>query len=147
MYIACFQCWLNDFLILILIRYNRDGFITMKWKTTIYHTVGTILQSNRNILEKDKLYTSLSVICASFLWSVPIDEVKVDVLDHIWNLLSQFIIWHALTNAKGYVLWHYRARPMSVVASENNVTLFREVYCKMRFFAIKYSIKFKEKIY
>ena len=147
MYIACFQCWLNDFLILILIRYNRDGFITMKWKTTIYHTVGTILQSNRKILEKDKLYTSLSVICASFLWSVPIDEVKVDVLDHIWNLSGQFIIWHALTNAEGYVLWHYHARPMPVVANENNVTLFREVYCKMRLFAIKYSIKFKEKNY
>jgi ribosomal protein L37AE/L43A len=66
LYIACFQCWLNDFLILILIRYNRDGFITMKWKTTIYHTVGTILQSNRKILEKGKLYTSLSVICAGY---------------------------------------------------------------------------------
>ena len=36
---------------------------------------------------------------------------------------------------------------MSVVANENNdVTLFREVNCKMRLFAIKYSIKFEEKI-
>jgi hypothetical protein len=35
---------------------------------------------------------------------------------------------------------------MSVVANENNVTLFREVNGKMRLLAIKYSIKFEEKI-
>jgi hypothetical protein len=36
---------------------------------------------------------------------------------------------------------------MSVVANENNdVTLFREVNCKMRLFAMKYSIEFEEKI-
>jgi hypothetical protein len=45
-----------------------------------------------------------------------------------------------------YCLRHNHARPMSVVANENNVTLFREVYCKMRLFAIKYSIKFEEKL-
>ena len=106
-----------------------------------------ILQSNRKMLEKGKLYTSLLVICASFLWSVPIDKATVDVLEHIWHLLGQFIIWHALTNAEGYVLWHYHARPMPVVANENNVTLFREVYCKMRLFAIKYSINLEEKMY
>jgi hypothetical protein len=117
----------------------------MKWKTTIYHTLGTILQSNRKILEKGKLYTSLSVICASFLWSVPIDKAKVDVLGHIWNLSGQFIIWHALTNAEGYVLWHYHARPMSVVPNENNVTLLREIYRKMGLFELKYSIKFEKK--
>jgi hypothetical protein len=93
------------------------------------------------------LFTSLSVICAAFLWSVPIDKAKVDVLDHIINLLGQFIISHALTNAEGYVLWRNRARSMSVVANENNdVTLFREVNCKMRLFAMKYSIEFEEKI-
>ena len=88
----------------------------------------------------------LSVICAAFLWSVPIDKARVDVLDHIRNLLGQFIIWHALTNAEGYVLWRNHARSMSVVANENNVTLFREENCKMRLLAIKYSIKFEEKI-
>ena len=36
---------------------------------------------------------------------------------------------------------------MSVVANENkDVTLFREVNCKMQLFAIKYSIEFEEKI-
>jgi hypothetical protein len=36
---------------------------------------------------------------------------------------------------------------MSVVANKNNgVTLFREVNCKMWLFAMKYSIKFEEKI-
>ena len=36
---------------------------------------------------------------------------------------------------------------MSVIANENNdVTLFREVNCKMRLFAMKYSIEFEEKI-
>jgi hypothetical protein len=36
---------------------------------------------------------------------------------------------------------------MSVVANENNdVTLFWEVNCKMRLFAMKYSIEFEEKI-
>ena len=35
---------------------------------------------------------NLSVICAAFLSSVPIDKVRVDVLDHIRNLLGQFII-------------------------------------------------------
>jgi hypothetical protein len=41
----------------------------------------------------------------------------------------------------------YCARSMSVVANENNdVTLFREVNCKMRLLAIKYSIEFEEKI-
>ena len=35
---------------------------------------------------------------------------------------------------------------MSVFANENNdVTLFREVNCKMRLFAMKYSIEFEEK--
>jgi hypothetical protein len=47
----------------------------------------------------NKFYEVLSVICAAFLWSVPIDKAKVDVLGHIWNLSGQFIIWHALTNA------------------------------------------------
>jgi hypothetical protein len=93
------------------------------------------------------LYTGLSVICAAFLWSVPIDKARVDVLHHIRNILGQFIIWHALTNAEGYVLWRNRARSMSVVATENNdITLFREVNCKMRLFAMKYSIEFEEKI-
>jgi hypothetical protein len=93
------------------------------------------------------MYPCLSVICAAFLWSVPIDKTRLDVLDHIRNLLGQFIIWHALTNADGYVLWRNRARSMSVVANENNdVTMFREVNCKMRLFAMKYSIEFEEKI-
>jgi hypothetical protein len=39
-----------------------------------------------------------------------------------------------------------RASSMSIVANENNVTLFREVNCKMRLFAMKYSIEFEEKI-
>ena len=38
------------------------------------------------------LYVNLSVICAAFLQSVPIDKARVDVLDHIRNLLGQFII-------------------------------------------------------
>ena len=89
----------------------------------------------------------LSSICAAFLWNMPIDKARVDVLDHIRNLLGPFIIWHALTNAEGYVLWPNRARSMSVVANENNdVTLFLEVNCKMRLFAMKYSIEFEEKI-
>jgi hypothetical protein len=93
------------------------------------------------------IYIYISVICAAFLWSVPIDKARVNVLDHIRNLLGQFIIWHALTNAERYVLWCNRARSMSVVANENNdVTLFREVNCKMRLFAMKYSIEFEEKI-
>ena len=53
---------------------------------------------------KTAIILYLSVSCASFLWSVPIDKARVDVLDHIWNLLSQFIIWHGLINAEGYVL-------------------------------------------
>jgi hypothetical protein len=61
------------------------------------------------------------------------------------NLLGQFIIWHALTNAEGYVLWHNCARSMSVITNENNdVTMFREVNWKMRLFAMKYSIEFEE---
>ena len=88
----------------------------------------------------------LSVIRAAFLWSVPIDKARVDVLDHIRNLLGQFIIWHALTNVEGYVLWRNHARSMSVVTNENIVMLFREVNCKIRLFAMKYSIKFEEKI-
>ena len=36
---------------------------------------------------------------------------------------------------------------MSVVANENNdVMMFQEVNCKMRLFAMKYSIEFEEKI-
>jgi hypothetical protein len=93
------------------------------------------------------IYIYILVFCAAFLWSVPIDKARVDVLDRIKNLLGQFIIWHALTNAEGYVLWCIRARSMSVVANENNdVTLFWEVNCKMRLFAMKYSIEFEEKI-
>ena len=89
----------------------------------------------------------LLVICAAFFWSVRIDKARVDVLDHIRNLLGQFIIWHALTNAEGYVLWCNRSRSISIVANENNdVTMFREVNCKMRLFAMKYSIEFEEKI-
>ena len=79
--------------------------------------------------------------------SVPIDKASVDVLDHIRNWLGQFIIWHALTHVEGYVLWRNRGRSMSVVANENNdATMFREVNCKMRLFAMKYSIEFEEKI-
>ena len=89
----------------------------------------------------------LSLFCATFLWSVLIDKARVDVLDHIRHLLGQFIIWHALTNAEGYVLWCNRASSVSVFANKNNdVTLFREVNCKMRLFAMKYSIEFEEKI-
>ena len=91
----------------------------------------------------------LSVICAEFLWNVTIDKARVDVLNHIRNLLGQFIIWHLLTNAEGYVLWRTRARSMlvAIVANENNgVTLFREVNCKMRLLEMKYSIEFEEKI-
>jgi hypothetical protein len=93
------------------------------------------------------VHETLSVICAAFHGSVLIDKARVDVLDHIRNLLGQFIIWHALTNAEGYVLWHNRARSMSVVSNENNdVTMFREVNCKMQLYAMKYSIEFEEKI-
>jgi hypothetical protein len=89
-------------------------------------------------------YLFLSVICAAFLWSVPIDKARVDVLDHIRNLVGQFIFWHALTNEEGCVLWCNHARSMSVVANENNVTLCREVNCKMRLLAIEYSIKLNQ---
>ena len=66
---------------------------------------------------------------------------------YYFKLLGQFIISHVLTNTEGYVLWRNRARSMSVVANENNdVTMFREVNCKMRLFAMKYSIEFEEKI-
>ena len=78
---------------------------------------------------------------------MPIEKARVDVLDHIRKLLGQFIISHALTNAEGYILRPNRARSMSVVANENNdVTMFREVNCKMRLFAMKYSIEFEDKL-
>jgi hypothetical protein len=36
---------------------------------------------------------------------------------------------------------------LAVVSNENNdVTMFREVNCKMQLFAMKYSIEFEEKI-
>jgi hypothetical protein len=35
---------------------------------------------------------------------VPIDKARVDVLDHIRNLVGQFVFWHALTNEEGCVL-------------------------------------------
>ena len=66
------------------------------------------------------------VICAAFLWSVPIDKARVDVLDHISNVLGQFIIWHALTNVEWYILWRNHAR---LPSRHNNVETRLTIGC------------------
>ena len=78
------------------------------------------------------LYVNLSVICAAFLRSVPIDKARVDVLDHIRNLLGQFIIWHALTKLMSRQLLYDETgcETFQIRRHNHNMIKFHEMFHK-----------------
>jgi hypothetical protein len=115
------------------ISYKESGFkiITINWNiaiSCIYEWIKCCPKRNKILMNDIIIRVCFKNTALKYpgCWPSIFDgsSLTTVVLDHIRNLLGRFIIWHALTNAEGYVLWRNRDRSMSVVANENNdVTL------------------------